>query len=400
MRHCILFVVVLAMLSSARCSYGMGTEQVGPDSDQRHPTIAQPGWPAGTVELLRQESRVYSSWVNGNEHFYFNASPDEINKLIGLFSKTRMRDHELWIKTGKQQVTSATGDKISYNVNFHVLGGLALGMPRRDESPNTHEPTLTVYIDPSADQALFQQITLPGNIILNSEVAKSPLQGKATKPKRKAWHAQVQFDDSTPAADVEHELSTKIALWEKDIKECIHLGKVGHDGYFSTAFSDKEIANLKTGRSWLTMTVGHWLTEAKIDDPKLSAEGLALDKAIVQPVKVGRLRFYHGQILFEDGSPPILDPVPWPGAEIGVDFSYGGSAPIDAEGYFKVYFPKEQYKAAKAKKVRNNIYIPSFEERGVSTGRFVFPVSKLSQKKAEAGVVRIPRPGPMTDDSE
>ena len=69
MKKCRLCVVVLAMLSCARGSYGLAMGQVGPDSVQGHPTTAQPGWPVGIVELPRHESRVYSFWVNGNENF-------------------------------------------------------------------------------------------------------------------------------------------------------------------------------------------------------------------------------------------------------------------------------------------------------------------------------------------
>ncbi|KKK61968.1 hypothetical protein LCGC14_3009050, partial [marine sediment metagenome] len=71
---------------------------------------------------------------------------------------------------------------------------------------------------------------------------------------------------------------------------------------------------------------------------------------------------------------------------------------IDSKGYFKVYFTKEQYQALKAKKVRKNIYIPSYEKKGRSTARFAFPVSKLSQEKETAGVVRIPKPKPKKND--
>jgi hypothetical protein len=400
MKRCVLVLAILATLSCARVSHGMAQEKIGPDSVRKHPTTAQPGWPMGMTNLLRHTSRVYSIWVNGNGNFYFKATPAQINELIGLFSEIRMRDHELWIKTGKGEAESLDGDRIDYNANFHVLGGIALGMSRRDESPDTYEPTLTVYVHPSSDQTLLKQITLPANVILNTEVANCPLKSKATQPERRVWHAQVQFDDSTPAADFEHGLSTKITLWEKDIKEGVNLGRVGHKGHFHAAFSDKEIADLRTGKSWLTLTAGNWLTEAKMDHPKLGVERLALDKVIVQPVMISRLRFYHGRILFENGSPPILDPGPWAGAEIEVDFSYAGSPPIDAEGYFRAYFTEEQYEKVKAKKDRKNIYIPSYEERGSSTARFIFPVSKLSQEKEDAGVVRIPRPGPKKNDSE
>ena len=49
--------------AAARSGYGLATEQIGPDKDQRHPTFEQPGEPAGMIEILRHDSRVYSIWV-------------------------------------------------------------------------------------------------------------------------------------------------------------------------------------------------------------------------------------------------------------------------------------------------------------------------------------------------
>ena len=388
-----LLLGVLAMCSVSSPVWASGSENFGNAPLREGPYL---DW-KGIMPVINHPARVYSNEVNGNENFYFKVSPDEINELIRLFSETRMRDHELWIKAGTKYVKSFHGDRFNYNVNLHVLAGIALGHTRRDEKPNTYEPTLTVFVDPSADQAFWKQITLPDNIILSNEVANCPLKGKATKPKRKVWYAQVQFDDSTPAADLEHGLSTKVTLWEKDIKAGIKLDEVSYKGYFHVPFSDKEISDLKTGNSWLTLTVGNWATEARRDHPKLSIDKLALDKAIVRPVRINKPGFFHGRILFEDGSPPILDPVPWPGAEIMVDFPYAGSARIDSEGYFKVYFTMEQYEKVKAEKIRKNIYIPSYEEKGIGTARFAFSASKLSRDKEEAGVLRIPKPGPKSE---
>ena len=254
------------------------------------------------------------------------------------------------------------------------------------------------FLDAIADQALVKQIVLPDNIILHNEIAGWPLQSKATKPKRKFWYAKVLFDDSTLASDHEHYVFTKITYWEKDVSGGVNLGQIGQfglEGNFRAAFSDEEIADLKAGKSWLTLTVGNYVTEAKRDHPKLSIEKLALDKQIVQPVKIGKPKFYYGRILFEDGSPPILEPAPWPSAEIRVNFPYAGSFPtVDSNGYFKVYFTKQQYETAKTKKARKNIMIPDYDSKNRSTGMFIFPVSKLSQKKEEAGVVRIPEPSP------
>jgi hypothetical protein len=377
----------------------MAEERIGPD-DRQHPTVQQPGWPAGMVEIPRHDSRVYSLWCNGNEDFYFKASPEQIGELIKLYSATRLRDHVIIIKNEKKEVKTFSGDKVDYNVNFHFLGGIALFMTQRKREAETYEPTLTIFVDPAADQAFWKNIALLDNIILNNEAANCPWKGKATKPERQVWFARVNFDDSTPAADFEHGVHTKVTLWEKNVKAGIQLGEVDREGRFHAAFSEKEIADLKAGKSWLTLTLGNWLTEAKKDHPQLSAEKLSHDKEAAQPVTISKPEYYYGRILFEDGSPPILVPAPWPGAAIHVDFPYAGMPQIDAEGYFKVYFTKEQYEKVKADKVRKNIYIPSYESKGSSTARYAFPASKLSRDKGQAGVVKIPFPGSQKVGSE
>ena len=394
MKKCSLLFIVLAILSCPRVSHGMAEERVGSDSLNGQPTIAQPGWPIGIIELLRHDSRVYSRWVNGNESFYFNASPDELNALIRFFSQTRMRDHELWLKAGTQQAKSFDGDRIDYNVKLHVLDGFAMWETRKNEDADTYEPTLTIFLDPSDQQTSWEQIALPPNIIVNNEVPDCPLEGKATKPERRVWYAQVQFDDATPAADFEHGVSTQVTLWQKGNEARINLGAVNREGDFHAAFSDQEIQDLRIGNSWLTLTVSNWSTEPKKNHPRLGAEKLTFDPQTVQPVKLTKPSFYYGRILFEDSSPPILDPMPWPGARIWVDFPYAGSAFIDPEGYFRVYFTQEQYEKLKAEKARENIYMPSYEERNTSRARFTFPASQLSQNKEQAGVVKISKPGP------
>ena len=390
-----LFIAALGVLSCTGVSYGMATEQVGPDSAQRFPTDAQPEWPVGLIQLARHESRVYSRWVNGSEQFHFRASPDQINELILLFSKMRIRDHELWIKERKPPVQSFAGVKIDYRVMLDVPGGIMLAKNREAETPSTHEPALTVYVDLPADQALAERMKLPDNIIVNNEVANFPLKGKVTKPKREVWYAQVQFEDLTPAVDCEHYVFTEVTFWEKDIKEGIPLGQVDHKGGFYAGFSEAEIADFRAGRSWLTLTVGNWLTEAKSDHPKLSWTSLAREKGKVQPVTVAKPSLYYGRILFEDGSPATSGP--WLGSEIRVDFPYAGFARIESDGYFKVCFTGDQYEKAKAGKERKNIYVPDSRDSNKSTALFIFPVSKLSQDKQKAGVVTIPRPGSEKD---
>jgi hypothetical protein len=105
------------------------------------------------------------------------------------------------------------------------------------------------------------------------------------------------------------------------------------------------------------------------------------------PQRVARPAFYYGRVLFEDGTPPVLDRSLWKGADIWVDFSFNGPARPDSEGYFKVTFTPEQFEQMKAQKPRNYIYVPN--RAGAIES---FPFDLLSTDKAKAGVVRIAKP--------
>ena len=93
----------------------------------------------------------------------------------------------------------------------------------------------------------------------------------------------------------------------------------------------------------------------------------------------------------------MLEPVPWPGAEIRINFPYASPSGIDTDGYFKVFFTADQFEELKTKKARRNIYVPSYEKRGRSTARFIYPAAKLSVNKDDAFVVKIPNPAPKPD---
>ena len=260
------------------------------------------------------------------------------------------------------------------------------------EEAETYDPTLTIYVDASADSAWLKETAIPDNIIIDSEVAGWPVKGKATKPNRRLWHAEVIFDDKKPAADFENGLSAKVTLWEQDAETGFDLGMVSHKGQFSAAFSEEEIADLKADKTWLTLTVGNYMTAARKDDAKLDVENMSPDRFKANAVEVAKPRFYFGRLLFEDDSPAILDRPPWPGAEISIEFSYAGRVTIDEEGYFKVFFTPEQFENVKAKHSRKNIYIPDFEAKGRSTARYAFPAMKLSLDKEQAGQIKIAKP--------
>jgi hypothetical protein len=391
MRKIILFIVLFTISGVAQISYGLATEQVGPDSANRHPTVAQLDWPKGIVEIPRHESRVYSIWVNGNENFYFKTTAEQINELISLFSKARMRDHVARIRSGMGKTRTFGGEEIEYNVSLQIVTGIVLFVAREEKREDLPlEPELTILT--GDERAILNQLRWPGNVIVQSELPGVSIKSNRVKPKRDFYYGRLEFEDGSPPVEFVRGIKSWITLWEQDAEDGINVGSVNNKGYFTVLLSGEELANFKKGKLWLTVTIANFLTDARKTDQRFPIEMLTRDKDKAQPVKVRGPKYYYGRILFEDGSAPILNPPPWPGAEIQVDFPYAGGAAIDSQGYFKVHFSEEQYEKVKAEKVRKNIYIPDYSEKGQSTARFAFPVALLSQDKTKAGVVKIPRP--------
>jgi len=379
------------LLGACSLCYGMATEQIGPDTE--HPTTSQPGWPKGIVEIPRHQSRAYSIWVNGNENFYFKATPDEINELLAFFAKARIRDHVVHIQSGKEKVSTFAKEEIEYNVRLQIVAGIALFMAREKQGVGLPmEPELTILT--GDDTEIPKKLQWPKNVIVESDIQGVSINSQNKKPKRNIYYGKLEFEDgSLPVEFVKNR--SLITLWEQKEADGMRIGSVNNKGYFSIRLSDKELANLKKGTSWLTFTIGNFLIEAKKTDHRFPIEMLTADKEQAKAVKVKNLEYYYGRVLFEDGAPPFLDSPPWwPGVEISIDFPYAGSASFDSEGYFKVYFSEDQYEQAKARKVRKNIYLPNYKKKGYSSAMFAYPVSMLSQDKAKAGIVKIPRPQP------
>ena len=183
-----------------------------------------------------------------------------------------------------------------------------------------------------------------------------------------------------------------LRLWEKGVAAGIPLGRVNREGFWASPFSDKELADLKSGQAWITLTVGNWMTKPRNSHLRLDPVKLVLDPTAAKAVHISKPNFLHGRLLFDDGSPAILDPEPWPGGKIHLDFPFAGMVTPDSEGYFQVYFTRDQFEQLKEKRPRKNVYVPNFEKKGHSSALHAFPPAQLSATKKRAGVLKIPRP--------
>jgi len=398
-------VVLMAwcvLLGAVQASFGLATEQVGPDKPER-PTGAQPSWPVGIVEVPRHACRVYSRWCNGNEMFYFQGSVAEINELVALFGRARMRAHEIRVVPGEGKVRPFQGlvHEYEYNVSLQIVGGIALARARREPGERVNfplEPRLTVYA--GDDPNVLERLEWPENAIIDCRVEGVSIESKRQRPERRVYYGRLAFEDGLSAEERLRTVATRITLWEKGIEGGIGLARADREGRFSALFSAGELAELREGKSWLTVTTGNWLIEPDPNGQRFPVERLAAKAEKVEAVKAKAPTYYYGRILFDDGSLPVLEPKPWGGAEISVGFSYAGSADLDAEGYFVVTFSDEQLEKLKGEKARKNVYVPLYEEKNRCRALHVYPVSLLGRDKAHAGLLKIPRPGPGPVDAD
>lgn len=392
MKKHIAFMAAIGILGLCGSSFGLTTEWIGPS--MQHPAAARPDWPAGIIEIPRHPSRVYSTCGGfGNENFYFKCKVDETNELLAIFSKARMRDHVVRIKPGfKKATTFFSKEEIEYNVRLQIVAGIVLFVVREERRDNLPlEPELTILTG-DEDGALVKQLKWPKNVIVESEIPGVSINSSNTRPKRDYYYGLLEFADGSPPVEFVKGVNSRITLWEKKEPDGIGIGSVNNKGYFTILLSDVEMADMRNGSTWLTVTIGNWLVKAKKTDIRFPVEMLTRVKEKARPVKVSAPSYYYGRILFEDGSPAVLDPPPWPGAEIMVSFPYGGPTNPDSQGYFKLTFTAEQFEQLLKRKDQRNIYIPDLIQKGRSRGEFTFPANLLSQEKTKAGVVKIPRP--------
>ena len=125
-----IFVLVLVLVV-CDIGYGLIVESIGPDSPNR-PTMDQPDWPRGIVEVVKHPSRVFLC-SNGIINYYFKADSKEINELLSIFSRARMRDHEVWIEPGKGTTKSFGGQEFDFSVSLQLPKGIYLHSARKKD---------------------------------------------------------------------------------------------------------------------------------------------------------------------------------------------------------------------------------------------------------------------------
>jgi hypothetical protein len=283
MKKHVAIIAAVGILGLCRSSCGLTTEHIGPDT--RHPTVARQDWPAGIVEIPRHISRVYSTQGGfGNENFYFKATVGQINELLAIFAKARMRDHVVRIEPGiKKASTFFSKEEIEYNVHLQIVSGIALFLAR-GSSGEALKPQLTTLT--GDDDSLIKQLNWPKNLIVESKIRGVSINKDRKKPKRDIYYGRCEFADGSPPVEFVKGVNSRITLWEQNEPNGIGMGRIDNEGYLNVPLSDAELADLKKGTTWLTITIGNWLVKAKKSDMRFPAEMLTKDRNKARPVKV------------------------------------------------------------------------------------------------------------------
>ncbi|MEQ1902568.1 MAG: HEAT repeat domain-containing protein [Pirellulaceae bacterium] len=163
----LLFVGALLMICqpmNAKVHGLMGEETVGnkPLNDRNYTA-----W-KNIMPVANHKTRVYHTWVNGDERFYYQGNIEQLNQLLENFSLLEQDVREIIILPGPGSVSNFDRDqKFSFNCEMHLVGGIAKhqsGLDKGNLFWPSH-PRLTIRID---DQIDLEALKIPASCRLVS----------------------------------------------------------------------------------------------------------------------------------------------------------------------------------------------------------------------------------------
>ena len=164
----------------------MGEETIGNKPLNAHNYT---DWPK-IMPVANHTSRVYHTWVNGDERFYYKCDAKQLNDLLENFGKTDQAQKEVVLLPGPSSTTNFKGDKsFSYNCSMHLVGGIAKHVAKKDKGTIfwPAHPQLTIRIDKDFD---FKALRAPENcrLVAPSELKQRYIEGlKSTDQTIRGW---------------------------------------------------------------------------------------------------------------------------------------------------------------------------------------------------------------------
>ncbi len=158
------FLVFLSLILTT-CFFNSKTWALGMEGFGNSPLNAQNylKWP-GIMPVINHHSRVYNTWVNGNEHFYYSGKNQDLNQVLKKFSETELDVREVVLRPKPGIVHSLNREKtIEYNWKLQIVGGIASSMSKLDQGSKIwrKHPVMTVYVGGNIE---FDKIKIPEGV--------------------------------------------------------------------------------------------------------------------------------------------------------------------------------------------------------------------------------------------
>lgn len=156
----LLLSVAILMCATTRQAHGWAQQHVGnePLNENNYQQ-----WKS-IMPVINHESRVYHSWVNGNEHFYYRGGTKELNDILQKFAALDVDVREVVLRPGPQKVMIFDKEEqIGYNCLLHIQGGISR---HKEEGTNVFDkyPTMTIFVDGANTN--LERIKIPAGVAL------------------------------------------------------------------------------------------------------------------------------------------------------------------------------------------------------------------------------------------
>jgi hypothetical protein len=142
---------------------GLATEDYG---NKPVNTLNYAEWAnTGILPVLNDSNRVYSTWCNGNEFFYFSGDITSLNAFLKKCAEIKNAHVTLEFKKGKGVAkTFSSKKKIPYAWRVNIRTGIAAARAVITENKTVG---LTVYVDNKTIQR--KDIKLPETVVLEEK---------------------------------------------------------------------------------------------------------------------------------------------------------------------------------------------------------------------------------------
>lgn len=139
-------LIVAALIGSAAGrAWAWGTEDFGNSALN---AANYRDWP-GIMPLVDDPNRVYHTWVNGNEHFYYRGDTAALNDALGKFAAIQADVHEVLLRPGPCEAKSFDRTRTTaYDWQLHLVGRIVRPLTTLDQGAKiwSEYPTVTVCV--------------------------------------------------------------------------------------------------------------------------------------------------------------------------------------------------------------------------------------------------------------